>query len=145
MNSDWEMIETVTLEDKNKLKLPELLREEIVRNHQLSGKCVEWHIDEDTGIMVVANEELPSDRYPHGGRTKVYQTNGRIRPQGDVIDRIGIDLSKGDTLVYLVHGQMLSSAQKCAYVLTKEQCFDLVEAGKIEDKLLVEKLRELFT
>jgi hypothetical protein len=144
MRRNWELIETSRIYSNCKISVPDEILSDISYNHRFDDLCVEWHIDDLTDRIVLSNKQLDTERFSNAGRTKVFKKNGYIRPRNTLLDDWGKEFSKGDLVVYLTHKRMEKGVTRALYLMTREQCFELIDDNPESEESLVRKLKEAF-
>jgi hypothetical protein len=117
------VLRTSKIGSKNRLSIPDWIRENIIYDHPLFGESIEWYYDNIYEVGVAASERL--DNFTHIRRTSVINGGSNIRPPQALVDNLENFGEGGRAAVfYSEHfkGDLV-------YFFTEETFFNQIEEG----------------
>lgn len=136
MDNEWSAVATAKVHNNRRLRLPPMVREDVVTEDRFKGDVVHWNHDARAHVILLSERDLESDRYESPGSTQVHEHQNTVTPPKELVyvvaenfERYNADdlFGKGCTVVYLANSDMVDEEPSCYYLLSTARFFALVD------------------
>ena len=122
MGTDWEIVESETVQSKRKIALPDTVLKHLMFLNDTGKPSVYWNYDNNSDYLLVSNQELENCNDTVSQNIYDEDSGLKIRPpKNGLPDIVQVKMRPGVDVFYLAHRDMLSGDVKSVYMLTKDQ------------------------
>jgi hypothetical protein len=150
MQGPWAMIQSATIHSHRRVRLPSVVKDRVMYNHEIRGPCVEWILDKKANAAIISSVRLESDRYINFGDSLAHHSNTitlkkslleTICERSDNFHDINQLFPKNGTCVYIAPHQMIYEEPYTSYLLDSRRLFKMIDTDQTQEGSLSQIMR----